>query len=71
MSNEQLPIDSLRRLRWKAQFWKTLNNPTAPGPIDMYLIVDDDTGEGIISLGVPHGRGDIADYVVKCCSVGV
>lgn len=70
MSTEKLPIDALRRLRWKAQFWRTLHNPSAPGPVDMYLIVNDETGEGIVSVGVPHGRRDLAEYIAKCCSIG-
>lgn len=71
MSTWELPIDALRKLRWKAKFHKTLHNPTAPGPVDMYLMVDDETGEGIVSVGVPQGRNDIAEYIAKCCSVGI
>ena len=64
-------INELRKLKWSAKFWKTINNPNAPGPIDMYLIIEDETGKGIVSLGVPKGRKDIAEYIVKCCSIGI
>lgn len=71
MSNADKPIEELQRLTWRAAFWKTVQNQSAPtGKIDMYLIVDDDTGEGIVSLGVPHGRDDIAKYVARCCNAG-
>ena len=66
-----LPIDYLRNLKWEAKFHKTLWNESIPGYIDMYLIIDSETGEGIVSLGVPQGRKDIAEYICKCCSVGI
>lgn len=62
-------IETIKSLPWAARFHKTVNNPTAPGgKIDMYLLVDDDTGDGLVSLGVPHGQGFIADWIAGCCA---
>ena len=42
--------------RWIPKFWKTIPNETAPdGKVDAYLVVDDETGVGMISLAVPFG----------------
>ena len=57
-------------MQWKAVFHKTIHNTSAPGDgrVDMYVMVDDETGEGIVSVGVPHGRKDIAQYIASRCS---
>lgn len=50
---------------------KTVNNPNAPdGKVDMYLLYEDTTGEGIISIGVPHGRDDIAQFILRSMKAG-
>src|SRR5580698_8482310 len=47
-----------------SKFWKTLDNPSAPGAkVDMYLLHDDKTGEGIVSVGVPHGDKETASLI--------
>lgn len=62
-------IVKLARLPWRPEFWKTVDNPSAPGgKIDMYLIINDDSGEGIVSVGTPAGRPDIAVYIADCCA---
>lgn len=62
-------LDRIRKLPWIAQFHKTVDNPTVPGgKVDMYILMDDDTGESIVSMGVPHGHGLIAEYVAGCCA---
>jgi len=49
-----------------ASFWKTITNQSAPGSfVDMYLVHDEPTGEGIVSVAVPHGRKDIVDRIVS------
>jgi hypothetical protein len=51
-------ILALARMNWKPTFWKTLDNASAPGgKIDMYLMVDDESGEGGRDSGT-HGDGD-------------
>jgi len=52
--------------QFKAAFHCTVTNPSAPGgKIDMYLVHDDATGEGLITLGVPHGDKETPARVVK------
>lgn len=65
---EMKKLDAVRRLPWTAIFWKTLDNPTVPGgKVDMYLLIDDETGIGIVGLSVPHGDGWLAEYVAAAC----
>lgn len=68
-AEEKAEIDRIRGLPWIAQFHKTLDNPTVPGgKVDMYMLMDDDTGESIVGLSVPHGQRWIAEYVAGCCA---
>jgi hypothetical protein len=62
-------IPDIKTMKMVMTFWKTINNPSA-GKVDMYLLNDDETGEGLISVGVPHGRKDIAEFVLKSCDAG-
>ena len=62
-------IPNIRTMKMVMNFWKTIDNSTA-GKIDMYLLNDDETGEGLISFGVPHGRKDIAQFLFKSCVAG-
>lgn len=55
-------IDGIRKLRWIPKIKRS------NGEYDMWELVSDETGETIVSLGVPHGRNDIAGYVAACCS---
>jgi len=33
----------------------------------MYLLHEDETGDGIVSVAVPHGRDDIAQFILQAC----
>lgn len=63
-------IKLIRNTKFQMSFWKTLVNADG-NKIDMYLLNDDKTGEGLVSFGVPHGHDTIAKFVVKCCNAGV
>jgi hypothetical protein len=61
-------LDRLRMMRWVPQYHGPCPNETVTGGVvDMWLLVDDEKGEGIISIAVPKGRSDIAGYVAACC----
>lgn len=61
-------LATIRRIRWSAQFHKTLDSPTVPGgKVDMYILIDDDTGDSLVSLAVPHGWRWLAEYVCLAC----
>jgi hypothetical protein len=61
-------VSELRLMKWRATYHGEVPNKTAPGgAVDMWLLVDDETGDSIVSLGVPKGRSDIAGYIVMCC----
>lgn len=62
-------IDALKLMRWQPRFHGPVHNVTAPGGwVDMWAMVDSETGETIVSVGVPTGRSDIAGYIAACCS---
>jgi len=66
---ERKVLDRLRALPWSARFHRTVDNPMAPGgKVDMYLLIDDDTGEGLVSVATPHGQGFIAEWIGICCA---
>jgi hypothetical protein len=68
-AEEKRALDRIRAMPWSAHFHKTVANPTVPGgKVDMYLLIDDDTGESLVSLAVPHGQHWIAEYVAGCCA---
>jgi hypothetical protein len=68
MNDQQDDLDALRLMRWEPKYYGHVPNKNAPGgTVDMWLMVDDETGEGIVTLGVPTGRSDIAGYVAACC----
>lgn len=49
---------------WEPIFHGTLANPAAPGgKVDMYLVVDTPTGEGMITIAVPHCDTETAQFV--------
>lgn len=58
----ELTLDEIRLMRWKPVLHST------NGEHDLWKLVDNDNGETIVSLGVPHGRNDIVGYVAACCS---
>jgi hypothetical protein len=53
MSEEhQRTLRELRAMKWSAKFHGVMKNASAPGgKVDMWLLVDDQSGEGIVSLG--------------------
>lgn len=71
--HEMTPADKLllkkfSRKPWAAKFHKTVANPTAPGGmVDMYILLDDDSGEQMVSITVPHDQGVIANWIAACC----
>jgi hypothetical protein len=63
------PNPNLLTCKWAITFHKTFER--ADGiMIDMYLLHDDETGEGIVSIGVPHRRDDIAKFMLRSCIAG-
>ena len=66
---ERAYFRQLSRLPWQAQFHKTLDNPTAPGgKVDMWILLDDDSGDQIAALSVPHGEQAVPHYIAGCCT---
>lgn len=62
-------ILALSRLQWRPVFHRNVDNPSVPGAkVAMWLIVDDNTGEGIVSIGCPPDRPDIPAYIADCCA---
>lgn len=59
----------LKTCKWAATFHKTINRSDGK-VVDMWLIHDDESGEGIVSIAVPHGRKDIVEFVVRSCAAG-
>lgn len=53
-------IPDLHTMKFAATFHKTMFNAEG-NKIDMYLLHDDESGDGLVSIGVPHGREDIID----------
>lgn len=65
----QQTIDALKLMQWAPRYHGWVDNPTAPGGgVDMWGMVDGETGETIVSVGVPKGRSDIVGYISACCS---
>lgn len=63
------PNPDLKTCKWALSFHKTIER--ADGlVVDMWMLHDDETGEGIVSLAVPHGRDDIAQFVLRSCKAG-
>lgn len=58
----------LRTCRWDLQFGQTILN-AADESVDVFYLYDDGHS-AIVSLGVPHGREDIAEFVFKCILAG-
>lgn len=67
--DERTALLEFSRLPWRSQFHKTIDNPSAPGgKVDMYLMLDEESGEGGVSIAVPHGAGQIANWIAACCA---
>jgi hypothetical protein len=63
----QKAIDEVRSRPWTASFHKTLVNHGMK--VDLYQLLDDDSGEQLIYLSVPHGEFGcaVANYVAESC----
>lgn len=60
----------LRTATWKLEFFKTLTREDGR-EVDMYLLLNhEETPEDIISLSVPVGRQDIAEFVARSVMAG-
>lgn len=54
---------------WTAKFHKLVPNETAPGgAVEMYILLDDESGEQMVSIAVPQGHGHIANWIAGCCT---
>jgi hypothetical protein len=62
------PKIDLCTAEWAARFGRTLALPD--GPIDMWVIHHGEANTALVTLGVPHGRADIVDFVVRSCRAG-
>lgn len=59
----------LRELVWNCEFIKTITN-IGGQKLDMYyLTYDNDSYEGV-TLAVPHGRKDLAEFVGRSVQAG-
>lgn len=59
----------LKLPKMAAAFYRTIVKPDAPtGKVDMYLLHDAATLDGIVSVAVPHGQGEIALGIAKACN---
>jgi hypothetical protein len=68
-SDERSILREFSRRPWTAKFHKTLLNDTAPdGKVDMYILLDDDSGEQVVSIAVPHGEAALASWIAACCA---
>lgn len=63
----------LRTASWALRFHKTIMN-AANKKVDTFTILDergiDPETEDIVSIGVPHGRADIAMFVMRSIASG-
>jgi len=59
----------LRTVKRDLKFHTTLK--TQRGKlVDMYALYDDAVADATVSIGVPHGRRDIADFVIRSLKAG-
>lgn len=66
---EKALLRQISRKPWTAKFHKTIPNETAPGgAVDMYILLDDDNGDQLVSIAVPTGQGYIANWIAGCCA---
>lgn len=59
----------LRTMKWNLAFHKTIDRDDG-SQVDMYLLHDPKDQSHIVSLGVPHGREDIAVFVARSIRAG-
>lgn len=66
---ERRILRDFSRKPWIAKFHKSVPNATAPGGmVDMYILLDDDSGDQMISIAVPHEQGMLASWIAACCA---
>jgi len=67
--DEKEILREFSRRPWQAKFHKSVENKTAPdGLVDMYILLDDTTGDQMVSIAVPHRCGYIAEWIANCCA---
>lgn len=66
----QRDIRKIARMSWKAEFFSTIRNATAPaGSVDVYELLSDASGVTIGSVAFSSSPASkaLADYVAACC----
>jgi hypothetical protein len=67
--DERRILREFSRKPWAAKFHKSVQNETAPGGVvDMYILLDDDSGEQTVSIAVPNGEAALASWIAACCA---
>ena len=51
------------------RFFKTIKSDDG-NEIDMYMLLDTVSGDGMVSFAVPKGRKDIAAFIYRSCVAG-
>lgn len=60
---------NLRTCKWVCHFHKTIDR--GEGVItDMYWLHLSEPGDDLISIGIPHGRDDIAQFILRSLNAG-
>jgi len=68
-ADEKKVLAEFSRRPWQAKFHGIVPNATAPGgAVEMFILLDDATGEQMVSIAVPRGHGYIADWIAGCCA---
>ena len=61
---------NLVKIKWLLEKYKTINNQRG-NAMDMYILADDDIdGTMAVTLGVPAGRHDIAEFIYRSVRAG-
>lgn len=69
--DEKRRVDQVRKLPWVAVFLQSFQSPIDPADtVDMYSLLDGDTGVSIANLGVISGEDGaaLAHYIAACCA---
>lgn len=54
--------------QFTAVYISTVSNRWQGGDVDMYQINEFDNGKTFSSLGVPHGRSDVVEHIIRACN---
>ncbi len=75
MSLIGMPKRKMRRLReieWRLHHHSTFAPQGRPDKIDLYVLSDDEgTALNTVTLNVPHGRRDLAEFIYACIQAGI